>query len=78
MHAFFLQETSTEERVSLIQDSGNCCYICFLDDLGSLTITSDDSYRTKAPPARRGSWCLQRHDDGNMDNAILLNTENEP
>ena len=42
-------------------------YIRFLDDPGPLKIRLHDDYYTEVPTARRGSWCLQRHDKGDID-----------
>ena len=59
-----------------VPDSNDGYYIRFLDDPGPLRIILDDAYYTEAPSARRGSWCLQRHDTGNIDDAILRNADN--
>lgn len=48
----------------------NAYFIRFLNDPGPLKIRLDNYY-AEVPTDRRGSWCLQRHDKGDISTAVL-------
>ncbi|CAM9862787.1 unnamed protein product [Sphacelaria rigidula] len=55
--------------------SDHSYFIRFFDDPSPLKISLDDAYYTEEPTARRGSWCLQRHDQVELETAVLRNTD---
>ena len=63
-------------KIHLVDPASDTSYfIRFLDDPSPLKISLDDAYYTEVATARRGSWCLQRHDQGDLDIAVLRNPD---